>query len=144
MGGNRTVGWDDVLAIFFDELRPDVGVQRRVKGLQLLPQAIDFGFEFVGGHIVLQLPDLSDVFEAKFASALVGQLHHAGVAIAHRSADSLPSGPGFFQLFGITAGSHQLADRSNVKAFSLWTVGTPGAFAVVSFERSFNSGKFLL
>ena len=78
-----------------------------VKRLHFEPQLIGQRSKFIGRHVITRAPHCTDILEAEFFRALIGDLDHAGIILAHRLADIVvPAGPHFFQLVRVTVGAH--------------------------------------
>ena len=133
LAGNR-------VAVFVVKLGPDVGMQRDVEWLHLVPQPIDFFGEILGGHIVLGTPHGPVVLESQFACALVGELDVACEVEAHGTGDGVPAGPGIEQLCGIAVVDHELAELFEIAA-TVRAIGAILAFAVSALHAGEDAGQ---
>ena len=113
--------------------RANVGVQRKIERLHLVPEAVEFLGEIVGRHIVFRAPHGAVVLEAEFLRAFVGERDVAGEIPAHGLRDFVPAGPCGQQFLWIPALRHQLGEIFDILA-TLRSVRAPLALAVCALQ----------
>jgi len=99
--------------------------------------------EGVGRHVVLVAPHGSGVFETKFARALVGKFHKAGIFLAHGWRNLVPAYPGVQQLIRVVAVGQDAAKIAQREAlvFSIGLGFAVFAFAVLPVQPDCDIGK---
>src|SRR6185369_9026789 len=97
VGANEAVFAGCGGTVLLNELIANIGVQRDVEWLNLLPESLGLRREFVRGHVVIAAPHGSHVFEAEFARTLILEGNKSFETLAHRCADCCPSSPDVFQ-----------------------------------------------
>src|ERR1700723_1388978 len=117
MRGNWPVFANYARSVFLFEIPAHVSVQRNVKRPNLLPQAVEFSAESVGRHVVIRTPHRAHISKPCFTSALICELHHSRVTLAHRRSDCMPSLPRPLQFLGVATGGHNVFDVIQRKAF---------------------------
>ena len=101
IGADRAGAGLHCVAILVVQLGADIGVERDVERLDLLPHPFGFGSELIRAHVIARTPHRTQIGKTKLLGAFVGDADHAGVIFAHRRADIVvPARPHFLQLFG--------------------------------------------
>src|SRR5688572_3243239 len=103
MSGDWLVFLNHSFAILFRQLVTSVGIERIVKRLNLLPQALHLRSESIRVHIILFAPHCSGVFETHFFSALVTKFDKARVIFPIWRRYLMPAKPDSLQFLRIPA-----------------------------------------
>ena len=126
---------------FCDQLAADVGVEFLIERFDLGPEALEFGGELLGRHVVVGTPEGAGVREAEFARSLVGELDEAGIAVLHGDADIVPADPHVGDLLRIAIGGEFLFEIVDGQAGFSGAAGAIFAFAVTAIEAGSGLGE---
>ncbi len=85
-----------------------MALERLVKRLHLAHQAFGFCRERIGIHVVVGAPQCPEIGKPEHARALIGDLHHPHVVVAHGRAHGAPALPNLEKLIGVAAVGHDV------------------------------------